>query len=196
MGDVVVYVDRLGIAAHLSLCLLHGRLDLRLRGMTLQVLQLDDIGVLHVGINLMERTQEDVGIAVLVVQLGDGTVEAALARQGKGVAMHEGFPLLAVTLGSVGIDAVRYVLEERLEVATICHQLFLLADVVALKGQIVLLIGFQKISKYLLANYFVGNGESLYHTTPSAGESDGGRESLESDVSYNLFTSTSWCIRV
>ena len=143
-----------------------------------------------------ERTQEDVGIAVLVVQLGDGTVGAALARQGKGVAMHEGFPLLAVTLGSVCIDAVRYVLEERLEVATICHQLFLLADVVALKGQVVLLIGFQKISKYLLANYFVGNGESLYYTTPSAGESDGGRESLESDVSYNLFTSTSWCIRV
>ena len=37
VGDVLVYVDRLGIAAHLGLRLLHGRLDLRLRGMALDL---------------------------------------------------------------------------------------------------------------------------------------------------------------
>lgn len=37
VGDVLVYVERLGIAAHLGLRLLRGRLDLRLRGMALDL---------------------------------------------------------------------------------------------------------------------------------------------------------------
>lgn len=46
----------------------------------------------------MKRTQEDIGIAVLIVQFGDRTVETTLARKGERVAMHESFPFLAIPL--------------------------------------------------------------------------------------------------
>ena len=111
MPDVVVHIDRAGIAAHLGLCLLSGNLYLRIRRMALQVFQLDDIRVLHIRENLMARTEEDVGITTLIVQFGDGTVVATLAGQGKGVAMHEGLALLTVTRRSKGVDAVLHVLE-------------------------------------------------------------------------------------
>ena len=74
--------------------------------------------------------------------------------------MNEGFALLTVTLRSVSIDAVRYILEERLEVATVCHQLFLLANVVALYREVVLLIGFEKIGENLLANHLIWDYKS------------------------------------
>ena len=53
MPDVVVYVDRFGIAAYLGLGLLHGSFYLCICSLTLQVFQLDDLGVLHVRENFI-----------------------------------------------------------------------------------------------------------------------------------------------
>ena len=92
------HVHRVGIAAHLGLRFLYGLGYLLVGRLALEVFQLNDIGMFHIGEYLTVRTQEDVGIAALVVQLGYGTVEAALAGQGQRVAVHEGFALLAVTL--------------------------------------------------------------------------------------------------
>ena len=89
--------------------------------------------MLHVGEYLVSRTEEDVGITILVVKLRDGTVEAALTRQGEGIAMHESLPFLSVALGGEGIDAVGDKLEERLEVATVCHQLLFLSDAITVE---------------------------------------------------------------
>ena len=89
--------------------------------------------MLHVGEYFATRKEEYVGITVLVVKLREGTVEMALARQGEGIAMHESLSLLSVALGGEGIDAVGDKLEERLEVATVCHQLLFLSDVVTVK---------------------------------------------------------------
>ena len=92
MPDMVVHVERLGIAAHLGLGLIDGGSHLGLRSLALQVFQFDDIGVLHIREYLVSRTEEDIGIPVLVVEFRDGAVVAALARQGERVAMHEGLP--------------------------------------------------------------------------------------------------------
>ena len=97
-SDMLVDIDRIGIATNLSLGLLCGSLHLRLRSVALEVFQLDDVRVLHVGVYLVERTQEDVSIAALIVKLRNRAIEAALARQGEGIAMNKGFALLAVTL--------------------------------------------------------------------------------------------------
>ena len=121
MPDVVVHIDRVGIAAHLGLGLLGGNLNLRIRRMVLQVFQLDDIRMLHIRENLMARTEEDVSIPLLIVQFGDGTLEAAVAGQGKGIAMHESLALLPVTLGGKRVDAVGHVVEEGFEISTIRH---------------------------------------------------------------------------
>ena len=98
VGDVGVHVDGVGIAAHLCLGFLYGSLNVSVRCLALEVFQFDDVGMAHISENLMKRTQEDVGIAVLVVELGDWAIIAALACQGESVAMHEGLALLAVTL--------------------------------------------------------------------------------------------------
>ena len=81
VGDVGIDIQGVGIAAHLGLSLCDSLLNLCVRGLALQVFQFDNVGVLHIGKNLIQRTQENVGIAVLIVQLGDGAVEMALARQ-------------------------------------------------------------------------------------------------------------------
>ena len=98
VADALVHVQRVGIAAYLCLSLLHGCLHLGLRGLALEVLQFDDVGMLHVGEDLVAGTEEDIGIATLVVQFRDPAVAAALACPGQCVAMHEGLTLLAVTL--------------------------------------------------------------------------------------------------
>ena len=114
MPDVVVHVHCFGIAAHLCLGLLHGSLHLSIRGLALQIFQFDDVRMFHIGEYLAMRTKEDVGIASLVVQLGDGTVVAAKARQCECIAVYEGFSLLAVALRSIGVDAVGNKAEESL----------------------------------------------------------------------------------
>ena len=77
--------------------------------------------MLHILEYLTTRAEEDIGIAVLVVKLGDGAVEAALARKGKGETMHKSLSLLAVALRGKGIDAVGDLLEEGFEFAPVCH---------------------------------------------------------------------------
>ena len=64
MPDLLVYINRFGIAAYLGLGLLHGSFHLCICSLTLQVFQLDDVGVLHVRENFIERSQEDVGITL------------------------------------------------------------------------------------------------------------------------------------
>ena len=68
MSDMVVHVERLGIAAHLCPGLIDGGSHLGLRSLTLQVFQFDDIRVLHILEYLVSRTEEDIGIPVLVVE--------------------------------------------------------------------------------------------------------------------------------
>ena len=77
--------------------------------------------MLHILVYLTTGAEEDVGIAVLVVKLGDGTVEAALASKGKGESMHKSLSLLAVALRGKGVDTVGDKLEERFEFASVCH---------------------------------------------------------------------------
>ena len=49
---VLAHIHRIGIAKHLGPSLLHGHFCLGIRGMALEILQLDDVGMLHVGENL------------------------------------------------------------------------------------------------------------------------------------------------
>ena len=53
MPDTFIRVHRLGVAAHLVLCLLDGSLYLGFLCLALQVFQLDDVGVLHVRENFI-----------------------------------------------------------------------------------------------------------------------------------------------
>ena len=85
--------------------------------------------MLHVGEYLTTWAEEDIGIAVLVVKLGDGTVEAALARKGKGETMHESLSLLAVALRGKGVDTVGNILEEGFEVTPEGHIPLFISDV-------------------------------------------------------------------
>ena len=82
-------VHGVGIAAYLGFCLLDGRSYLGVCRLAVEIFQFNDVGVLHVVVYLLKGTEEDVGIAVLIVKFGDGTIEPAHARQGKGEAMHK-----------------------------------------------------------------------------------------------------------
>ena len=95
-SDMRVDIERFGIAAYLSLSLLDRSLHLSLRSLTLEVFQLDDVGMFHVGEYLMERTQEYVSIAAMIVKLRNRAVEAALARQNKSIATEESLTLMEV----------------------------------------------------------------------------------------------------
>ena len=53
VANVFAHIHRIGIAKHLGLGLLHGRFRLHVRGLALEVLQLDDVGMLHVGANMV-----------------------------------------------------------------------------------------------------------------------------------------------
>lgn len=131
LSDTLAHGDRVGIAAYLRLCLLHGGCHLLIGGLALEIFQLDDIGVLHVRVNLMKWTEKDISIAALIVKLGDRTIVAALARKGKSVAMHESLTFLTVALRGKGVDAVGYILEERLEGAIVCHVLLQLSKLIS-----------------------------------------------------------------
>ena len=82
-------IHSVGIATYLGFCLLYGGSHLGVCSLAVEIFQFNDVGVLHVVVYLLKWTEEDVGIAVLIVKFGDGTVEPAHACQGKGEAMHK-----------------------------------------------------------------------------------------------------------
>ena len=88
-ANLLFGVHSVGIAAYLGFCLLDGGSHLGVCRLAVEIFQFNDVGVLHVVVYLLARTEEDVGIAVLIVKFGDGTVEPAHACQGKGEAMHK-----------------------------------------------------------------------------------------------------------
>ena len=89
-GAYLLYgVHCVGIAAYLGFCLFDGGSHLGVCSLAVEIFQFNDVGVLHVVVYLLKGTEEDVGIAVLIVKFGDGAVKPAHARQGKGVAMHK-----------------------------------------------------------------------------------------------------------
>ena len=67
-----------GIAAYLGFCLLNGGSYQGVCRLAVEIFQFNDVGVLHVVVYLLARTEEDVGIAVLVVKFGDWTIEPSL----------------------------------------------------------------------------------------------------------------------
>ena len=71
-------VHSVGIAAYLGFCLLYGGSHLGFCRLAIEIFQFNDVGVLHVVEYLLARTEEDVGIAVLVVKFGDWTIEPSL----------------------------------------------------------------------------------------------------------------------
>ena len=88
-ANMLFGIDSVGIAAYLGFCLLNGGSHLGFGRLAVEIFQFNDVGVLHVVVYLLARTEEDVGIAVLIVKFGDGAVEPAHACQGKGEAMHK-----------------------------------------------------------------------------------------------------------
>ena len=89
-GAYLLYgVHCVGIAAYLGFCLFDGGSHLGVCRLAVEIFQCNDVGVLHVVVYRLARTEEDVGIAVLIVKFGDGTIEPAHARNGKGEAMHK-----------------------------------------------------------------------------------------------------------
>ena len=78
-GAYLLYgVHCVGIAAYLGFCLLNGGSHLSVCRLAVEIFQFNDVGVLHVVVYLLARTEEDVGIAVLVVKFGDWTIEPSL----------------------------------------------------------------------------------------------------------------------
>ena len=89
-GAYLLYgVHCVGIAAYLGFCLFDGGSHLGVCRLAVEIFKFNDVRMLHVVVYLLARTEEDVGIAVLIVKFGDGTIESAQARQGKGEAMHK-----------------------------------------------------------------------------------------------------------
>ena len=71
-------VHCVGIAAYLGFCLLDGGSYLGFGCLAVEIFMFNYVGVLHVVVYLLARTEEDVGIAVLVVKFGDWTIEPSL----------------------------------------------------------------------------------------------------------------------
>ena len=71
-------VHGVGIAAYLGFCLVDGGSHLGVCRLAVEIFQFNDVGVLHVVVYLLARTEEDVGIAVLIVKFGDWTIEPSL----------------------------------------------------------------------------------------------------------------------
>ena len=82
-------VHSVGIAAYLGFCLFDSGSHLDVCRLAVEIFQFNDVGVLHIVVYFLARTEEDVGITVLIVKFGDGTIEPAQARKGKGEAMHK-----------------------------------------------------------------------------------------------------------
>ena len=66
-ANLLFGVHSVGIAAYLGFCLLDGGSHLGVCRLAVEIFQLDYVGVLHIVVYLLARTEEDVGIAVLIV---------------------------------------------------------------------------------------------------------------------------------
>ena len=73
--------------------------------------------------------------------------------------MNESLAFEFVALRSVSVQAVGNILEERLEIAKICHELLLLAKVVAVVAQVVVAVVVEKVGIYLFSYNLVGNNK-------------------------------------
>ena len=65
----------------------------------LGILELYNVGMLHIAEVVNKRTEEDIGIAFLGVLFGYRTVELVVASHGKRESVHEIFSLLMISLG-------------------------------------------------------------------------------------------------
>ena len=77
-ANLLYGVHCVGIVAYLSFCLFDGGSHFGVCRLDVEIFQFNDVGVLHVVVYLLARTEEDVGIAVLVVKFGDWTIEPSL----------------------------------------------------------------------------------------------------------------------
>ena len=95
--------------------------------------------IYHVLVDVTERREEDVGIAAVIVQLGDRAIELVLARYRQGEAMHESLSLLLVSLGGVLLQAVGDILKVWLELSIVCQFALQFTLAISIIYQIVLL---------------------------------------------------------
>ena len=77
-ANLLFGVHSVGIAAYFGFCLFDGGSHLGVCRLAVEIFQLNYVGVLHVIVYLLKGTEEDVGIAVLVVKFGDWTIEPSL----------------------------------------------------------------------------------------------------------------------
>ena len=96
-------------------------LHLRIGGILFAIFQLHDVGIRHILIDVTERRKEYVGIATVIIQLVDRTVELALTGHRQRKAMHKSLPLLLVSLRRVALQAVGDIIEIRLIIAMECQ---------------------------------------------------------------------------
>ena len=132
---------------------------LLVRGARLAIFQFDDVAVHHVLVDVAKRGEEDVGIAAIIVQLGDRAIEAALACHRQGETMHESLALLLVTLRRIAFQTVGDELEISLVVAMICQLALQLGLVISIVDQVVLLVGIEKIGVHLVTYHLVRDDE-------------------------------------
>ena len=79
----------IGITGDLRRGFLEEFFHLLVRGARLAIFQFDDVAVHHVLVDVAKRGEEDVGIAAIIVQLGDRTIESALTRHRQSETMHK-----------------------------------------------------------------------------------------------------------
>lgn len=94
----------IGITGDLRRGFLEEFFHLLVRGARLAIFQFNDVAVHHVLVDVAKRGEEDVGIAAIIVQLGDRAIEAALACHRQGETMHESLALLLVTLRRIAFQ--------------------------------------------------------------------------------------------
>ena len=145
----------IGITSDLRRCLLEEFFHLLFRGARLAIFQFDDVAVHHVLVDVAKRGEEDVGIAAIIVQLGDRAIEAALACHCQGETMHKSLALLLVTLRRIAFQAISDELEICLIIAIVSQLALQLGLVISIVYQVVLLVGVEKISVHLVAHHLV-----------------------------------------
>ena len=137
----------------------------------LGVLQLDDVAVLHVGIDFEHRAEEDIDISRLRILLGDGAVEAVLGGHGQGEAVDKRLALLFVALRGVLLQAVGDVAEVGLPVAAVGQLAGEFILLVVAEAEVGLVVGTQQVGIELFLHYEVGDGKlGLAFVQPADGE--------------------------
>lgn len=145
----------IGITGDLRRGFLEEFFHLLVRGARLAIFQFDDVAVHHVLVDVAKRGEEDVGIAAIIVQLGDRAIEAALACHRQGETMHESLALLLVTLRRIAFQAISDELEISLVVAIVSQFALQLGLVISIVYQVVLFIGVEKIGVHLVTHHLV-----------------------------------------